>query len=386
MVVRPSISMNVPLSCCARRQLTMPHHPSPRLNSLIKFNKFLQENESKRNRAVKRTQDERKQREQKESEIVRLKEEHRKRLVRRRVHRAHSRRRHRHPPNSTQPNPTQPSTTPPGEQEDEKTKKRELQLNEKYQLYLTNVVEGGGDDYHEIQDLLNRYKTLKDANQDLADAQRKHEQDNEDKRLEFANFKKERQNEMLNQNNDIAKLQKILEGREGITLRLLNDVDSTIRGTSDKTLELGQILRSVQNLLERFQKQVHSNAKHSSDQPRRAEKATSGGKSAEEIESDGKQAVESLDEICMYVGAGPGGAGRGGAGCVALGRGRRTMEVFCCVGCIVVVVVVVGARARAGCGSGGWHAPLVTCLRSHHPALPFPTYVLAGICWTTATS
>ena len=89
----------------------------------------------------------------------------------------------------------------------------------------------------------------------MADAQRKHEQDNEDKRLEFANFKKERQNEMLNQNNDIAKLQKILEGREGITLRLLNDVDSTIRGTSDKTLELGQILRSVQNLLERFQRE-----------------------------------------------------------------------------------------------------------------------------------
>jgi len=233
--------------------------------SLIKFNKFLQENESKRNRAVKRTQDERKQREQKEAEIVRLKEEHRKRL------------------------------------DEEKALKRELQLNEKYQLYLTNVVEGGSDDYHEIQDLLSRYKSLKDINQDLADAQRKHEQDNEDKRLEFANFKKERQNEMLNQNNDIAKLQKKLEGHERETMGLLNDVDSTIRGTSDKTLELGQILRSVQNLLERFEKQVHSHAKHKQDHPRRAEKATSGGKSAEEIESDGNNAVLSLDEICMYM-------------------------------------------------------------------------------------
>lgn len=37
--------------------------------SLIKFNKFLQENESKRNRALKRATDERKQREQKEEEI-----------------------------------------------------------------------------------------------------------------------------------------------------------------------------------------------------------------------------------------------------------------------------------------------------------------------------
>ena len=40
--------------------------------SLIKFNKFLQENESKRNRAIKRASDERKQREQKEAEIGRL--------------------------------------------------------------------------------------------------------------------------------------------------------------------------------------------------------------------------------------------------------------------------------------------------------------------------
>ncbi len=40
--------------------------------SLIKFNKFLQENESKRNRALKRVADERKQRELKESEIKRL--------------------------------------------------------------------------------------------------------------------------------------------------------------------------------------------------------------------------------------------------------------------------------------------------------------------------
>jgi Domain of unknown function (DUF4200) len=40
--------------------------------SLIKFNKFLQENESKRNRAIKRAADERKQREQKEAEIAKL--------------------------------------------------------------------------------------------------------------------------------------------------------------------------------------------------------------------------------------------------------------------------------------------------------------------------
>lgn len=222
--------------------------------SLIKFNKFLQENESKKNRAVKRLGDERKQREQKELEIERLKKEHAAKL------------------------------------EEEKALKTELHLNEKYQRFLTDVVENGSDgDYHEIQDLLNRYKTLRDANRDLANAQRKHEQDNEDKRLDFANFKKERQNETLNQNNDIAKLQKILEVREGNVLKLQHEVDSTIRTTSDKTLELGQILRSVQNLLERFERQ------RSRGEPRKAERKSM------EIDGDGRQALESLDEIAMNM-------------------------------------------------------------------------------------
>merc|ERR1719261_2100863 len=49
--------------------------------SLIKFNKFLQENESKRNRAVKRAADEKKQREQKESEIEGLRSQHAQKLT-----------------------------------------------------------------------------------------------------------------------------------------------------------------------------------------------------------------------------------------------------------------------------------------------------------------
>jgi hypothetical protein len=40
---------------------------------LIKFNKFLQENESKRNRAEKRAQEEKKQGDVKEKEITHLK-------------------------------------------------------------------------------------------------------------------------------------------------------------------------------------------------------------------------------------------------------------------------------------------------------------------------
>lgn len=39
--------------------------------------------------------------------------------------------------------------------------------------------------------LLIRYKTLMDANKDLATAQRSDEQENEDMRIEYSHFKKE---------------------------------------------------------------------------------------------------------------------------------------------------------------------------------------------------
>jgi hypothetical protein len=60
----------------------------------------------------------------------------------------------------------------------------------KYTHYLEMVQESVPEDYPEISDLLNRYKTLKDANLDLSQRQQDHEEMNEAKRIEFANFQK----------------------------------------------------------------------------------------------------------------------------------------------------------------------------------------------------
>lgn len=124
--------------------------------SLIKFNKFLQENESKRTRAEKRAAEEAKQGKQKEEEIFRLK----------------------------------------GMLQEMNEQSRKLQTtvekNMKYQKYLEVVQEAVPEDYPEISDLLNRYKTLQDANTDLTLRQRRHEELNEKKRAEFSNYTKER--------------------------------------------------------------------------------------------------------------------------------------------------------------------------------------------------
>ena len=105
---------------------------------------------------------------------------------------------------------------------------------------------------------MNRHKTLRGANDDLSKRQKDYEDLSEKKKDDFIKYMKERANEILNANNEIAFLQDKLEATESTTYRLQNEVDSTIRGMSDKTLELCQILSAVDNLLERFVRHMHS--------------------------------------------------------------------------------------------------------------------------------
>uniref|UniRef100_K3WLQ0 DUF4200 domain-containing protein n=1 Tax=Globisporangium ultimum (strain ATCC 200006 / CBS 805.95 / DAOM BR144) TaxID=431595 RepID=K3WLQ0_GLOUD len=189
--------------------------------SLIKFNKFLQENESKRNRAVKRANDEIKQRLTKEQEVAKLKEHLEQLMV-----------------------------------ESEKLG-NEVKKNMKYTRYLEVVQETVPEDYPEVADLVNRYHTLKETNRDLRQNQVLHEEENEIKRLEFASFQKERANEILNFNNKIASLQRELETQELQTIRLQHEADASLRMTTQKTLALGQIVMAIGNLLQRCTSGIH---------------------------------------------------------------------------------------------------------------------------------
>ncbi|GMH87965.1 hypothetical protein TrVE_jg12027 [Triparma verrucosa] len=235
--------------------------------SLIKFNKFLQENESKRNRAIKRAADEKKQREIKETEITKLTRQYHEKML------------------------------------EEKTLKEQVLKNEKYQKFLMDVVEfvqGTSEDFPEVQDLLNRYNTLRVANEDLNKRQTNHDVENEEKRQQFAQFTKERANEVLNRNNEIATLQKNLEGHAMATLQAQYNVDSSISNMSDKVLQLGQMLASIENLLERFETQA-KHMKRNKDTPKTfGDKADVSG-SAEDLEREGKRAHEHLEDIAIYM-------------------------------------------------------------------------------------
>jgi hypothetical protein len=183
--------------------------------SLIKFNKFLQENESKRNRALKRSAEEKKQRELKEKEIEKLK--------------------------------IQLTTR----KKEESLQKLEVEQNLKYQDYLDNVVINMSKFFPEISDILNRYKTLRDANQHLIEKHKQQEAQNDNMQRDYVNLKKSSENTVLNNTNAIAEKQLVLEHRRAYTMREQAEIEKVAMEASEKGLELGQIIASVTNILER---------------------------------------------------------------------------------------------------------------------------------------
>jgi hypothetical protein len=183
--------------------------------SLIKFNKFLQENESKKNRALKRAAEEKRQRESKELEIKRFEVQLKLKL------------------------------------REEGVLKEELEMNLKYQDYLESVVSNMSKFFPEISDILNRYKTLRDANIYLLEKQQLDEGSNEHTLRDFLTYKKSKENQVLNNNNEIADLQVRMEHKQARTNTLQDDIDNAIKEASEKALMLGQILSSVSNILDR---------------------------------------------------------------------------------------------------------------------------------------
>jgi len=183
--------------------------------SLIKFNKFLQENESKRNRAIKRGAEEKKQREIKEKEIEQLKIQ----LTRKK--------------------------------KEENELKIDVERNMKYQEYLENVVNTMSKYFPEISDILNRYKTLRSVNFDLIEKHKSEESTSDLMLREYANLRKSGENTVLNSTNAIADKQVVLEQCRLVNMREQGEIDKVLMEASEKGLELGQIITSVSNILER---------------------------------------------------------------------------------------------------------------------------------------
>ncbi len=139
-----------------------------------------------------------------------------------------------------------------------------LAQNQKYKEYLNSVVEevqGSSDDFAEIQDILDRYTTLKNTNDDLTHQMQENTKGHEAGRTSYAQFMKKSANEMLNMNNEIARLQKEFE-QVTIESNKMESLDSgTSRNANELTTEISQALLAIDNMVEKLEYQAHPSLK-----------------------------------------------------------------------------------------------------------------------------
>eukprot|EP00842_Homolaphlyctis_polyrhiza_P004954 jgi/Hompol1/545/HPOL_004240-RA len=180
-------------------------------DSLLKFDKFLKENDAKRMRALKKSMDERKLREQKEGEISSLKV----------------------------------SITDLGLKKDRQS--NAVESNLWFQRYLEGVLESG-DEFAEIKDIISRFDTLSATNAELIERARNAQERTERDRQAFLASSEEKNNIILNINNEIARLQSKLEETQSRSTKWQSELDQTLKNATQKSLLLGQVKMATNNL------------------------------------------------------------------------------------------------------------------------------------------
>jgi len=208
------------------REENLRKHDLELQNSLVKFNKFLQENEAKRNRATKRYEEECKLRKAKEKEAELLKK------------------------------------TLEGDRKEIEKLKHILRDRRKYQTYLDTVVDHASEDYEEVAELLNRYRTLKAAQDDLKRRAEKASESIDSIRSELRQFTKERTTEILQRNSKLSKLRKAIDHSETERIGVQNEMNATARSSSAKTMLLEEIIMAVDNLRQRCTSKHGSRINH----------------------------------------------------------------------------------------------------------------------------
>jgi DNA repair exonuclease SbcCD ATPase subunit len=182
---------------------------------LIQFNKTLQDNEAKRERAEARLREELKQIEAKNS---------RKKAQMERLNEL-----------------------------SEKSRKLNSHMTEmqRYGQFLEQVKEKNPEEFSDINDILSLHDKLTNALVSLQNTQRNLEEEKQRLRTLRDNIEKKKKDEVLELNIEIANLTKQYDTIEQRRQELTKRVDTSSQAATEKTLELGQILTTVDNLYNR---------------------------------------------------------------------------------------------------------------------------------------
>ncbi|OQS06328.1 hypothetical protein THRCLA_20396 [Thraustotheca clavata] len=200
---------------CAERQREFERKQQEMRDQVSKFEKFIKENDSKRTRAEIKAKTEHRSAEQNEVRKKQLVVQYEKDVG----------------------------------QRESLEKKRDQLL--KYRTYLDSTVEASEQEYEEIADILNRYATLVDANNDLRVQVQSAESQIDRLRQELRTFKTEMENNILVQNSEIHGHQQYLEKLRGEAFQLDLDRGRDDRIYNDRSRESGQIVLAIKNLYNR---------------------------------------------------------------------------------------------------------------------------------------
>ncbi|XP_066300780.1 coiled-coil domain-containing protein 42 homolog [Branchiostoma lanceolatum] len=187
--------------------------------SLLKFDKFLKENDAKRARAVKKAEEEKKLSKQKDSEISKL-----------------------------------------AEDVGELSKGRDqvqsrLEKHVIYHRYLERVLEQA-EEFHEIREVIDRHGTLVTTHEDLLEREQKNQDAMEKEKARLAKFLEEKNNEIMSYNNELANLQTQLDNAQASAVKW-EAIWTHIKNTAaKKTLLLGRIKMATHNLFQLVNKHL----------------------------------------------------------------------------------------------------------------------------------
>ncbi|CAN0582770.1 unnamed protein product, partial [Ectocarpus sp. 12 AP-2014] len=124
---------------------------------------------------------------------------------------------------------------------------RRLRLK-RYEDYLKGSSSAADPERDEISDLLNRFKTLRDANFDLMKLCEEHDTSYEKGRLEMQQYRQDKQNEVLVTNSSLNEKQMELEQIRGAVKREEHKSEQEGERVMGVCRESGQVMLAISNL------------------------------------------------------------------------------------------------------------------------------------------
>ncbi len=184
----------------------------------------------------------------------------------------------------------------------EETLQNETEKNSRYHNYLLHVVEhlrGTPYAFVDVQDILNRFDTMKKVNHDLKKRQKDLNEEYDERIRNLQELSKAKANEQQQCENEIILLQKRLDELSCLTSK--NDSSSAESTQAQHDLMnaavIGQVRISVKNMLRRFEA-VSLRAKRSASHLRSSENET---KTPEDTRESNRSTEADIIRLAEYI-------------------------------------------------------------------------------------